>query len=210
MIYEVKELLDLGVDISNPIGIAIDKSVQIDAGVIIEANVIIKGESKIGMGSLIGSFSYIESSIIENYVEVLSSRIVNSHLHNDSKVGPYSFIRGNSYIHNGVAIGSFAEINDSIIKKGSKCKHFSYIGHTEVGKNVNIGAGTITCTFDGKDKFRSIIENDAFVGSGTLIIAPILIEESSYIGAGSIITKNVMKGTLVYGQPARKISKIKL
>ena len=152
----------------------IGKNVTIDPYVVIGKNV------KIGNNVLIKSFSHLESCKVENKVEV----------------GPYARIRPDTILKEGSKIGNFVEVKKSIVGKKSKVNHLSYIGDSEIGKSVNIGAGTITCNYDGVKKSKTKIKDNVFVGSNSSLVAPLTIEQESIIGAGSVITKNVKKKSL--------------
>ena len=153
---------------------------KIGKNVIIEPFVVIGPKVKIGNNVIIKSFSHLESCKIENNVEI----------------GPYARIRPNTIIKEGSKIGNFVEIKKSIIGKKSKVNHLSYIGDSEVGNFVNIGAGTITCNYDGVKKSKTKIKDKVFIGSNSSLVAPITIDKESVIGAGSVITKNVKKKSL--------------
>ena len=135
---------------------------------------------KIGNNVIIKSFSHLESCKIENKVEI----------------GPYARIRPDTILREGSKIGNFVEVKKSIVGKKSKVNHLSYIGDSEIGKSVNIGAGTITCNYDGVKKSKTKIKDNVFVGSNSSLVAPLTIEKKSIIGAGSVITKNVKKQSL--------------
>ena len=152
----------------------IGKNVTIDPYVVIGKNV------KIGNNVLIKSFSHLESCKIENKVEI----------------GPYARIRPETILKEGSKIGNFVEIKKSTVGKKSKVNHLSYIGDSEIGKSVNIGAGTITCNYDGVKKSKTKIKDNVFVGSNSSLVAPLTIEQESIIGAGSVITKSVKKKSL--------------
>ena len=152
----------------------IGKNVTIDPYVVIGKNV------KIGNNVVIKSFSHLESCKIENKVEI----------------GPYARIRPDTILREGSKIGNFVEVKKSTVGKKSKVNHLSYIGDSEIGKSVNIGAGTITCNYDGVKKSKTKIEDNVFVGSNSSLVAPLTIEQESIIGAGSVITKNVKKKSL--------------
>ena len=152
----------------------IGKNVTIDPYVVIGKNV------KIGNNVVIKSFSHLESCKIENKVEV----------------GPYARIRPDTILKEGSKIGNFVEIKKSTVGKKSKVNHLSYIGDSEIGKSVNIGAGTITCNYDGVKKSKTKIKDNVFVGSNSSLVAPLTIEQESIIGAGSVITKSVKKKSL--------------
>jgi len=174
------KFLKLGVKMLGPETIFFSKDTKIGKNVTIEPYVVIGSKVKIGNNVIIKSFSHLESCKIENKVEI----------------GPYARIRPNTTLKTGSRIGNFVEIKKSIIGKNSKVNHLSYVGDSEVGKFVNIGAGTITCNFDGFKKNKTKIDDKVLVGSNSALVAPVKIEKNSVIGAGSVITKNVKSGSL--------------
>ena len=171
------KFLKAGVNMSGPETIFFSKDTRIGKNVTIEPYVVIGKNVKIGNSVIIKSFSHLESCKIENKVEV----------------GPYARIRPNTILKEGSKIGNFVEIKKSIVGKKSKVNHLSYIGDSDLGKSVNIGAGTITCNYDGVKKSKTKIRDKVFVGSNSSLVAPVTIEEKSIIGAGSVITKRVKK-----------------
>jgi len=156
------------------------KDTKIGKNVIIEPYVVFGSKVKIGNSVTIKSFSYLENCKIENKVDV----------------GPYARIRPGVILKEGSKVGNFVEIKKSIIGKNSKVNHLTYIGDSNIGTSVNIGAGTITCNYDGVKKSKTKIKNNVFIGSNSSLIAPLTIEEGSVIGAGSVITKKVRKKSL--------------
>ena len=166
-----------GVKMIGPDTIFFSKDTKIGKNVTIEPYVVIGPKVKIGNNVIIKSFSQLESCIIESKVEI----------------GPYARIRPNTILKKGSKVGNFVEIKKSTLGNKSKVNHLSYVGDAQIGKSVNIGAGTITCNYDGKNKYQSKIGNNCFVGTNSSIIAPVNIGENSYIAAGSVITKNVPK-----------------
>ena len=169
-----------GVKMSGPETIFFSSDTKIGKNVTIEPYVVIGKNVKIGNNVVIKSFSHLESCKIENKVEV----------------GPYARIRPDTILKEGSKIGNFVEIKKSTVGKKSKVNHLSYIGDSEIGKSVNIGAGTITCNYDGVKKSKTKIKDKVFVGSNSSLVAPLTIEEESIIGAGSVITKSVKKKSL--------------
>jgi bifunctional UDP-N-acetylglucosamine pyrophosphorylase/glucosamine-1-phosphate N-acetyltransferase len=165
---------------SGPETIFFSKDTRIGKNVIIEPYVVIGPKVKIGNNVKINSFSHLENCKIENKVDI----------------GPYARIRPGVLLKEGSKIGNFVEIKKSIIGKKSKVNHLTYIGDTHIGRSVNIGAGTITCNYDGIKKNKTKIKNNVFIGSNSSLVAPVTINENSTIGAGSIITKNVKKKSL--------------
>ena len=172
--------IKLGVKMIGPETVFFSEDTKIGKNVTINPYVVIGTNVKIGNNVRINSFSHLENCKIEDKVEV----------------GPYARIRPGSVLKEGSRIGNFVEVKKSTIGKKSKVNHLSYIGDSEIGKNVNIGAGTITCNYDGVKKSKTRIKNNVFVGSNSSLVAPITINENSIIGAGSVITKNVKKKSL--------------
>ena len=175
-----KKFLTSGVKMLGPETIFFSSDTKVGKNVTIEPYVVIGKNVKIGSNVVIKSFSHLESCKIENKVEV----------------GPYARIRPDTILKEGSKIGNFVEIKKSTVGKKSKVNHLSYIGDSEIGKSVNIGAGTITCNYDGVKKSKTKIKDKVFVGSNSSLVAPITIEEESIIGAGSVITKSVKKKSL--------------
>ena len=169
-----------GVKMIAPETVFFSNDTKIGKKVVIEPYVVISKNVKIGNNVTISSFSHLEGVNIDNNVSI----------------GPYARIRPGVVIKSGSKIGNFVEVKKSIIGKNSKVNHLSYIGDTSVGKNVNIGAGTITCNYDGVKKNKTKIKDKVFIGSNSSLVAPVTINESSIVGAGSVITKNVKKKSL--------------
>jgi UDP-N-acetylglucosamine diphosphorylase/glucosamine-1-phosphate N-acetyltransferase len=174
------KFLNSGVKMPGPETIFFSNDTKIGKNVTIEPYVVIGKNVKIGNNVIIKSFSHLESCKIENKVEI----------------GPYARIRPDTILKEGSKIGNFVEVKKSIVGKKSKVNHLSYIGDSEIGKSVNIGAGTITCNYDGVKKSKTKIKDKVFVGSNSSLVAPLTIEKESIIGAGSVITKNVKKQSL--------------
>ena len=175
-----KKFLKVGVKMIGPETIFFSKDTKIGKNVIIEPYVVIGQKVKIGNNVTIKSFSHLENCKIENKVDV----------------GPYARIRPGVVLKSGSKIGNFVEIKKSTLGINSKVNHLTYIGDSEIGKSVNIGAGTITCNYDGVKKSKTKIKDNVFIGSNSSLVAPITIEEDSVVGAGSVITKNVKKKSL--------------
>ena len=174
------KFLKSGVKMIAPETIFFSKDTKVGKNVIIEPYVVIGSKVKIGNNVTIKSFSHLESCNIENKVEI----------------GPYARIRPQTILKEGSKIGNFVEVKKSVIGKKSKVSHLSYIGDTHIGKFVNVGAGTITCNYDGIKKNKTKIKDKVFIGSNSSLVAPLTIEEDSFVGAGSVITKNVKKKSL--------------
>ncbi len=175
-----KKFLKVGIKMIGPETIFFSKDTKIGKNVIIEPYVVIGSKVKIGSNVTIKSFSHLENCKIENKVEI----------------GPYARIRPGVVLKSGSKIGNFVEIKKSILGINSKVNHLTYIGDSQIGKSVNIGAGTITCNYDGVKKSKTKIKDNVFIGSNSSLVAPVTIEENSVIGAGSVITKNVKKKSL--------------
>ncbi|MCK0473048.1 DapH/DapD/GlmU-related protein [Halalkalibacter sp. APA_J-10(15)] len=205
---KLKDLLNKGVIFEDINSVYISDESDIEASVKISPMIVIKGKSTIKSGTTIGPFSHIEDSYIGPNCNVLSSTIFNSVLEEDNTIGPYGYLRNKTKIAKNAKLGSHCEINDTSVGENSKCKHFSYFGHAKIGKNVNIGAGTITCNYDGKQKHSTIIEDDAFIGSNSLLIAPLLISRGAYTGAGTVVIKDIEAYNKIVGVPGKVIKKV--
>ena len=175
-----EKFLKKGVQMIAPDTVFFSKETTIGKNVVIEPYVVFSKKVRIGNNVTIKSFSHLEGVIIEDKVDI----------------GPYARIRPDVKIQKGARIGNFVEIKKSNIGKNSKINHLSYVGDTVVGKNVNVGAGTITCNYDGVRKNKTNIKDDAFIGSNSSLVAPITINKKSIVGAGSVITKNVIQKSL--------------
>ena len=169
-----------GVKMIAPETVFFSNDTKIGKNVVIEPYVVISNKVKIGNNVNIFSFSHLEGVKVHNNVDV----------------GPYARIRPGTIINSGSKIGNFVEVKKSTIGKKSKVNHLSYIGDTKVGKQVNIGAGTITCNYDGVKKNKTRIKDKVFIGSNSSLVAPVTVEENSIVGAGSVITKNGLKNSL--------------
>ena len=175
--------------------------IKIGKGSFIDINNIFEGINKVGKNVHIGPNCHIINSIIKDNTVVYSNTVIEDcEVGTNCKLGPFSRIRGGSELADGSELGNFVEANRSKIGKGSKAKHLTYLGDARLGQKVNVGAGTITCNYDGKNKHKTIIEDGTFIGSNSSLVAPITLGEGSYTGAGSVITKNVPKGKLAVGR----------
>ena len=174
---------------------------QIGKGSFIDINNVFEGQNKIGKNVHIGPNCHIINSTIKDNTVVYSNTVLEGcEVGANCKLGPFSRIRGGSELTDGSELGNFVEANRSKIGKGSKAKHLTYLGDARLGQKVNVGAGTITCNYDGKNKHKTIIEDGTFIGSNSSLVAPLTIGKESYTGAGSVITKNVPKGKLAVGR----------
>ena len=177
--------LGKGVNLVAPETIFLSKDTKFGKNVTIEPYVVIESKVRIGNNVVIKSFSHIEDTLMENNVVV----------------GPYARLRPGTILKSGAKIGNFVEIKKSKIGKNSKVSHLSYVGDANVGQNSNLGAGTITCNYDGVKKNKTNISDNVFIGSNTSLVAPIKIDKNSTVGAGSVITKNVKKNSLALTRP---------
>ena len=196
-LVEAQRLLTLGVTLADPARIDVrgtlscGRDVEIDVGCIFEGKVELADNVRVGAYTVIRNASIADGTQIAPYSHIDSSTVgANCH------IGPYARLRPGSQLHDDAHVGNFVEIKNSEIGKGSKANHLSYIGDSTVGSRVNIGAGTITCNYDGANKFRTIIEDDAFIGSDTQLVAPVRVGKGATIGAGSTITKDAPEGEL--------------
>ena len=182
-----RKFVKLGVKMVAPDTVFFSKDTKIGKNVSIDPYVVIGEKVRIQNNVKIFSFSHLENVKIENNV----------------RVGPYARLRPGAILKSGSRVGNFVEVKKSTIGKGTKVNHLSYIGDAHLGKNVNIGAGTITCNYDGVKKSKTNIKDKVFVGSNSSLIAPVTINENSIIGAGSVITKNVKKKSLAFTRPSQ-------
>jgi bifunctional UDP-N-acetylglucosamine pyrophosphorylase/glucosamine-1-phosphate N-acetyltransferase len=194
---KIKNLAMNGVTINDPASTWIDLDAEIGMDTTIYPAVIVEGDSKIGKNCILYPFTHIVDSKIANGVRVLSSTMIeNSTIEDDVQVGPFTHLRPKTILKKGARVGNFVEMKKTRFGEGSKAGHLSYIGDAEVGKKVNVGAGTITCNYDGMNKLKTVIEDGAFIGSGAQLVAPLKIGKGAYIGAGSTITKDVSPDAL--------------
>jgi bifunctional UDP-N-acetylglucosamine pyrophosphorylase/glucosamine-1-phosphate N-acetyltransferase len=186
-----------GVSIIDPDSTYIDFAVSIGQDTVIHPNTSIRGTSSIGSNCTIDMNCVISNSVIGNGVHIKPSSVIDeSHISDAVTIGPFAHLRPQTHIEEGGRIGNFVEIKKSRVGKGSKANHLTYIGDSTIGEGVNIGAGTITCNYDGQAKHPTIIEDRVFVGSNTSLVAPITVGKDAVIGAGSTITKDVPPGSL--------------
>ena len=195
-----------GVSFVNPDATYIDIDVKIAPEVQIEANVTLKGQTKIGAETILTNGTYIVDSVIGERAVITSSMIEESIVADGVTVGPYAHIRPGSSLAKDVHVGNFVEVKGSSIGEKTKAGHLTYIGNSEVGANVNFGAGTITVNYDGQKKYKTIIGDNVFVGSNSTIIAPVELGDNSLVGAGSTITKDVPADAIALGR-GRQINK---
>lgn len=191
-----EELMASGVTLVDPDRTYIDAGVKVGADTTILPGVHLEGETRVGKGCTIGPDSRIVDSRIDDDVEVTYSVVRGARVGEGATVGPYAHLRPGTVLGRGTKAGSFVEIKASKIGDGSKVPHLAYVGDATIGKGVNVGAGTITCNFDGYEKHRTVIGDGAFIGSDTMLVAPVRIGRNAVTGAGSTITRDVPDGEL--------------
>ncbi len=201
----LERLMLSGVIIRDPASTYIDDTASIAADTVVHPNTHITGTSVIGAGCEIGPDTHITDSVVGEGCVVRGSWLDEATLEDDVSVGPFARLRPGTRIGSEAHIGSFGEIKASRIGSRTAMGHFGYIGDAEVGDDVNIGAGAVTCNFDGQDKHRTAVGDGAFIGSGSLLVAPVEIGREAYTAAGSVVTRNVAEGTMVAGVPAEEI-----
>lgn len=186
-----ERLMMNGVTITDPDNTYIDPACSIGRDSIIEPMTIIRGRTIIGINNIIGPMTQIEDCMIGNDNIIERSHLSGTEIKDNVKVGPFARLRENTILNNGVKIGDFVETKKTVIGERSKAQHLSYLGDTEIGQDVNVGAGTITCNYDGFNKHKTFIDDKAFIGSNSSLVAPVKIGKDVIIGAGSVIVKDV-------------------
>ena len=197
-----------GVSMMDPASTYIDVHVKIGKDTAILPNTYIHGNTEIGAGNTIGPNTIIRDSKIGNRCRVLASALEGAILEDEVDMGPFARLRKGAHLKSHVHMGNFGEVKDSTLHEGVKMGHFSYIGNATVGAHTNIGAGTITANYDGEKKNPTEIGEDVFIGSDTMLVAPLKVGDGARTGAGAVVTKNVPDDTLVVGMPARAIRKL--
>ena len=196
-----KKLVNSGVNIADIDRIDSRGSLTVGRGSFIDVNNVFEGRVEIGKNTKIGPNCYIKDSVIGNGVALKASTVIeDSRVGDLCKLGPFARIRGGTEIEGNAELGNFVEANRSKIGTESKAKHLTYLGDSNLGRRVNIGAGTITCNYDGKNKHKTKLDDEAFIGSNTSLVAPVKVGKGAYTGAGSVITKNVPPGSLAIGR----------
>lgn len=196
-----------GVTLVDPQSTYIDVDVVVGRDSVIHPNTHLRGRTAVGEESEIGPHSILEDATVGSRCRVVASVLEQAVMEDESDIGPFSHLRKGARVCRGAHVGNFGEIKKSTLGPGSKMGHFSYLGDAEVGAGVNIGAGTITCNYDGERKHLTRIEDGVFIGSDTMLVAPLHIGEGARTGAGSVVTRDLRPGTLAYGVPAREVRK---
>jgi bifunctional UDP-N-acetylglucosamine pyrophosphorylase/glucosamine-1-phosphate N-acetyltransferase len=197
-----------GVTIVDPPSTYIEPDVKIGRDTVIWPNTFLRGKTVIGEGCIIGPNTIAEDTIVGDCCEILAAVMEGAVVEDNVGIGPFAHLRKGAHLCKGVHMGNFGEVKESILGSGTKMGHFSYIGNATIGDNVNIGAGTITCNYDGVNKNKTEIGEDVFIGSDTMLVAPLKLGARSRTGAGAVVTKDVEPDTLVVGVPARPIRKL--
>lgn len=202
---EAEKLMLKGVTLYDPKRIDIRGELNVEQDVTIDINTIFKGKVSIGTGSYIGANSILKDCQLGNNVHIKANSVIeDAIIGNDSSVGPFARIRPGTVLKEDVHIGNFVEVKKSIIDNGSKAGHLAYLGDCEIGKNVNVGAGTISCNYDGANKHKTILEDDVFVGSDTQLVAPVKVGKGATIAAGTTVTADVSDNALVISRTKQK------
>jgi bifunctional UDP-N-acetylglucosamine pyrophosphorylase/glucosamine-1-phosphate N-acetyltransferase len=189
---KIRDLSENGVTVLNPSSTWIDLEADIGRDTVVYPSVVIEGKTRIGERCCLYPGAHIINSRIGNHVSVFSSTVmVDATVEDEVIVGPFARLRPKTILRAGAHVGNFVEMKNTDFGRGSKAGHLSYLGDSEIGEGVNIGAGTITCNYDGVKKNRTVIEAGAFIGSGTQLVAPVKVGKGAYIAAGSVITKDV-------------------
>ncbi len=191
-----------GVTMTDPDSVYIDADVSIGMDTVILPNTMLTGRTSIGENCEIGPNSVIRDSIIGNNCRVTSSALEEATMEDHTDIGPFSHLRPGAHLESGVHIGNYVEVKESRFKAGAVMGHFGYAGDATIGERVNVGAGMITCNYDGKDKHRTVVEDDAFIGCDTMLVAPVTVGEGSITGAGAVVTKDIPPARLAVGVPA--------
>jgi len=203
-----RDLMLAGVTMIDPASTYIEAGVTIGRDTVVMPNTYVQGDTSIGEGCEIGPNAHIRNSRIGNRCKVFMSVMEGAQLEDDVDIGPFARLRKGAHLMEHVHMGNFGEVKDSTLGPGVKMGHFSYIGNTTIGANTNIGAGTITCNYDGYKKHPTEIGENVFIGSDSMLVAPLKIGDRSRTGAGAVVTKDVPDDTLVVGMPARAIRKL--
>ena len=204
----LENLMLSGVTIQDPASVYIDAGVAVGQDSFILPNTVLVGRTTIGENCEIGPNSTISDSSVGNRCRVTASMLEEAVMESDVEIGPFSHLRPGAHLESGVHLGNFVEVKNSRVGAGSASGHFSYLGDASIGARVNIGAGTITCNYDGKHKLTTVIGAGAFIGCDTMLVAPVSVGADAVTGAGSVVIKDIPEGRLAVGVPARILDKM--
>ena len=205
----LERLMIGGVTIRDPETVYVDADVNVGKDSTILPNTMILGDTNIGIGCVVGPGSTIKDSVIGNDCRVNNSCIERSVVNENVEIGPYSHIREGCTIGSNSHIGNFVEMKETVFGEFSAAGHFSYLGDADISASVNIGAGTVTCNFDGENKLKTVIGEGAFIGCDTMLIAPVEIGAQAATGAGAVVTRDIPTARLAFGVPARIVAEDK-
>ena len=201
----VDALLEAGVTILDPESVWVDAGVTVGPDSVLHPGVTLLGASRVGRGCAVHSGAWIRDSVLADEVDVLPYSVLDgARVASGCSVGPFARLRPEAVLDEGARVGNFVEVKKSTLGPGVKASHLAYLGDTSIGAGANIGAGVITCNYDGKTKNRTVIGEGAFVGSDTILVAPVEVGAGGYTGAGSVITRDVPEGTLAVGRSRQK------
>ena len=193
-----------GVTLTDPATHVHRARIVIGHDTVIQPNTSLQGQTRIGAHAVIGPNSVVRDSDIGDHCRVTASFVEEAVMEDHAEIGPFGHLRAGAHLAQGVHLGNYGEVKASSIGPGTKMGHFSYVGNARVGAQVNIGAGAVTCNYDGQAKHETVIGDGAFIGSGAMLVAPVNIGAGARIGAGAVVTHDVPAGGLVYGVPARE------
>ncbi len=200
---KLHHLMMAGVTVIDPASCFVDEDVEIGMDTVLHPFTVITGKTVIGKNCSIGPSATVKDASIADGVTILNSIILSSEIGENASVGPFSYVRPDNKVGRNVRIGDFVEIKKSVIGDGSKVPHLSYVGDAIIGEKVNIGAGTITCNYDGKNKHRTEIGDGTHIGSNTNLVAPVSVGKNVVTGAGSVVTRDLPDGAVAFGVPAK-------
>jgi UDP-N-acetylglucosamine diphosphorylase/glucosamine-1-phosphate N-acetyltransferase len=198
-----QRLLLAGVALVDPATTYVEDGVVVGAGTVIQPNSVISGRTTIGCACHIGPNTIIRDSSIAAACRIVASVVESAVLEDEVTVGPFAHLREGTHLARGVHVGNFAEVKKARLGRGAKMGHFAYVGDAQVGDEVNIGAGTVTCNYDGVGKHRTVVGKGAFIGSDTMLVAPVKVGDGATTGAGSVVTRDVPPDSVAVGIPAR-------
>ncbi len=202
--------MDGGVTIVDPLNTYVDDTVEVGSDTIIHPGTMISGATVIGEGCEIGpNAQLIDARLADNVVVRAMSVVEKATIASGAMVGPFARIRPGTELGEDVHVGNFVEVKNSVLGAGAKANHLTYLGDADVGARTNIGAGTVTCNYDGRNKHRTTIGAEVYIGSDTMLVAPVTVGDGAKTGAGSVVTKDVPPNSLVVGVPARVIRTVK-